>query len=83
MNNQPRMGSHLYLKEMDAAIVLKSDGTLEASLPEITTDHVPDHILTGAALIFALQDPHMRQMIYENFAKACAQPDAVNTSTGS
>lgn len=61
----------LHLADMDAAIVLKADGTLEASLPQIETETVPENVLTGAALIYALNTPEICQLIYKNFAQKC------------
>jgi hypothetical protein len=63
--------SVLYLTEMDAAIILKEDGTLEASLPDIKGENVPENVLTGAALVYALSNPKMCQLIYNEFAQAC------------
>ena len=61
----------LHLSENDAAIVLKEDGTLEASMPEINSDNVPENVLTGAAILYALNDPEICQLIFKNFAEQC------------
>lgn len=63
----------LHLAEMDAAIIIKEDGTLEASLPDITTDTVPENVFTGAALVYALNNPKICQMIYKSFARECTR----------
>ena len=44
------------LDDLDAAIILKVDGTLKASLPEVKTETVPENIITAAALVYALND---------------------------
>ncbi|GAO98548.1 hypothetical protein Cva_01211 [Caedimonas varicaedens] len=72
--------SVLNLAEMDAAIIIKEDGTLEASLPEITTDTVPENVFTGAALVYALSNPEICQMIYRNFAQECVRRKSVSSS---
>lgn len=61
----------LHLSENDAAIVLKEDGTLEASMPEINSDNVPENVLTGAAILYALNNPEICQLIFKNFAEQC------------
>lgn len=72
--------SVLNLAEMDAAIIIKEDGTLEASLPEITTETVPENVFTGAALVYALSNPEICQIIYKNFARECARRKSVSSS---
>ncbi|AIL12883.1 hypothetical protein IM40_04135 [Candidatus Paracaedimonas acanthamoebae] len=61
----------LQLAENDAAIVLKEDGTLEASMPEINSENVPENVLTGAAILYALNNPDICQLIFKNFAEQC------------
>lgn len=61
----------LHLSENDAAIVLKEDGTLEASMPEINSENVPENVLTGAAILYALNNPDICQLIFKNFAEKC------------
>ena len=63
----------LKLEQMDVAIIIREDGTLEASLPDIATDQVPENVFTSAALVYALNDPKMCQLIYQNFAQECAR----------
>ena len=71
----------LHLTENDAAIILKEDGTLEASLPEITTDTVPENVFTGAALVHALGNPDICKIIYKSFAKECTRNKSPLTSS--
>ena len=71
----------LKLAHMDVAIIIREDGTLEASLPEIHTAQVPENVFTSAALVYALNDPKMCQLIYQNFAQECARnSSSVSTS---
>lgn len=73
MNDQ--QPKSLHLGPLDAAIILREDGTLEASIPEMSIPHVPDNVLTGAAVMMALQDERMCTMIYDNFLNNCALED--------
>jgi hypothetical protein len=41
----------LHLGPLDAAIILREDGTLEASIPDLDETDVPDNIITGAAYV--------------------------------
>ncbi len=65
----------LELGPMDAAIILRADGTLEAALPELDMESLPENIVTSAALMFALQSPKMYDLIHENFIQECATMD--------
>lgn len=71
------------LNKLDAAIILKEDGSIEASLPEVTTDTVPTHILTGAALMYALSCPDMCQLIRDKFLLECCPVDSFKPSNDS
>lgn len=53
----------------DAALVLKENGEIEASLPDIKDAHVPENILMGAALMHALSCPETCRLIRERFLK--------------
>ncbi len=70
----------LKLDQMDVAIIIREDGTLEASLPEIEADRVPENVFTSAALVFALNDPKMCELIYQNFAQECARNTSIPQS---
>lgn len=61
----------LNLSENDAAIILREDGTLEASMPEIHSENVPENVLTGAAILYALNNAEICQLIFKNFAEQC------------
>lgn len=62
----------LDLEPSDAAIVLKEDGTFETTLPEYDEDEdVPEHVLTSAALAYALTDEKMHNLIRDHFANVC------------
>lgn len=67
----------LHLGPYDAAIILREDGTLEASIPPLDQSDVPDNIITGAAVMLALQNERMCGLIYENFLNECAFEDVV------
>jgi hypothetical protein len=55
------------LNKMDAAIVLTEDGTVEASLPEIQSETVPENVLIGAAVVFALTNPELCKIMRDHF----------------
>lgn len=67
----------LHLGPHDAAIILRADGTLEASLPDLDSEEVYDNIITGAAVMLALQNERLCNMIYDNFLNECAFEDLV------
>ena len=56
---------------IDALIILRADGSYETSIPEIAGDDVPEHLITTAALVYALQDSETMDIIYDNFHKQC------------
>jgi hypothetical protein len=62
----------LTLSPWDAAIVLKQDGSFETSLPKINGDYIPDNVVLGAALAFALRNEDLCILIRENFERECA-----------
>ena len=64
--------STLTLTKCDAAIVLKQDGSFEASLPQIQGEYIPDNVILGAALAFALRNENLCTLIRENFERECA-----------
>ncbi len=61
----------LTLSPWDAAIVLKQDGSFETSLPQIHGDYIPDNVMLGAALAFALRNEGLCLLIRENFEREC------------
>ncbi len=67
----------LHLGPYDAAIILREDGTLEASIPDLDESDVPDNIITGAAVMLALQNERMCGLIYDNFLNECAFDEVV------
>jgi len=62
----------LTLAPWDAAIVLKQDGTFEASLPQIHGDYIPENVILGAALAYALRNEDLCALIRENFERESA-----------
>lgn len=61
------------LNKLDAAIVLTQDGMVEASLPDIDSDTMPENVLVGAAMVFALTNPELCKMMRDHFLKMCPQ----------
>jgi len=59
------------IESADALVVLHPDGTYETSLPEIAGDDLPEHLLTAAAVVHALQNPEMMDALFENFHRQC------------
>jgi hypothetical protein len=68
----------LTLAQWDAAIILKEDGSFETSLPHIQGGHVPENVMMGAALAFALSNEDLCSLIRENFERECAAESAAN-----
>lgn len=64
--------STLTLTKWDAAIVLKKDGSFEASLPQVQGEYIPENVILGAALAFALRNESLCALIRENFERECA-----------
>lgn len=52
----------------DCVIILRDDGTVEAMMPPATEAHVPDHLMMSAAILYALRNPEMVNMLHKNFA---------------
>ncbi len=71
-----------YIGPNDTVIVLRENGTYEASFPEVDySEPALPHIITGAALMYALEDQHLNELIHEKFALHCeefAYMDAIN-----
>ncbi len=61
----------LTLDPLDAAIVLKQDGSFETSLPQIHGDYVPENVILGVALAYALRNENLCILIRENFEREC------------
>jgi hypothetical protein len=68
----------LTLAPWDAAIVLKQDGSFETSLPQIQGDHIPENVILGAALAFALRNEDLCSLIRDNFERECMSGAAAN-----
>ena len=68
-----KYGSMLCLEPTDAVIVLRKDGSCEVSLPEVTGDWVPENIVMGAAVVYALQDEELYTLIHDHFQKKCSK----------
>lgn len=59
------------LAPWDAAIILRQDGTFETSLPHIQGEYIPENVMLGAALAYALRNNELCTLIQENFDKEC------------
>lgn len=62
---------YLALEPSDAAIILREDGSFETSFPEDQGAYAPDHLLTGAAVAYALRNESLLEMIMDNFVNEC------------
>jgi hypothetical protein len=62
----------LSLSSKDAAIILKQDGSFETSLPQGHGDYIPENVLLGAALAYALRNENLCTLIREHFEQECA-----------
>lgn len=61
----------LTVNPVDAMVVFKADGTYESSLPEIAGDNVPEHLITAASILYALQDEEMVDLLHQHFHRQC------------
>lgn len=61
----------LTLSQGDAVIILKEDGSFETSLPEFCDERIPENVILGAALAFALRNEDLCSLIRENFEREC------------
>lgn len=52
----------------DCVIILRDDGTVEAMMPPVKSEQVPDHLMTSAAILYALRNPEMVSILHKNFA---------------
>ena len=75
-----KIGKTIKLGPMDAAIVFRNDGTFEATMPEIEGEYIPEHILTSAAVLFALQDPDLYAFLHNSFLNDCGEISANNAN---
>ena len=63
---------NLSLSPWDAAIILKEDGSFETSLPQIHGNYIPENVILGAALAYALRNENLCTLIREHFEQECA-----------
>lgn len=72
----------LLISPSDTVIVLREDGVCEVSFPEIDENEpIPENVITGAAILNAIRDEELSELIHECFALQCeryALMDAVN-----
>ena len=55
----------------DVAIILKSNGDCDVHVPTEIHREIPDHVITSAAVIHALQDHQMCDLIHAYFEASC------------
>jgi hypothetical protein len=63
--------STVQVEQGDALIILRPDGSFEASLPDVKTEQVPEHIFMGAAVLYALNTPKMVAWLQDRFRDYC------------
>lgn len=64
------------LEPFDAALVIHADGTAETYLPQINeADPIPDHVRILAAVLCALHDEELRELICARFEMAVEAHD--------
>lgn len=68
------------LGPLDAAIILREDGTLEACMPDLGQDELPDNVMLGTALIVALQDPEMLEILQKKLAESCLENQMIGVN---
>ncbi len=64
----------------DAAIILREDGTLEACMPDLSQDELPDNVMLGTALIVGLQDPEVLEILQKKLAESCHDNQMVSAN---
>lgn len=58
--------------ENDVALIFKEDGHVDLSFPEMTEDHVPEHVMAALVLSYAVVDEEFFALIQDRFAQqAC------------
>ncbi len=67
--------SKFELGPCDSAIILREDGTLEACMPELGQSDLPENVILTAALIMALQDQEILELLHRKFAESCLEND--------
>ena len=66
----------LTLEASDVAIILKDDGTCDVHVPQGLPRDLPDHVITGAAVMCALQDSRLCDLIHAHFHHECQRRSA-------
>lgn len=61
----------LEISAVDSLLVFRSDGTYEASLPDVAGDTIPENVITAAMITYALQDEEIMDLLYKNLQKHC------------
>lgn len=55
--------------ENDVALIFKEDGHVDLSFPEMTGDHVPEHVMAALVLSYAVVDEEFFALIQDRFAQ--------------
>ncbi|MBT4880768.1 MAG: hypothetical protein HON43_07410 [Alphaproteobacteria bacterium] len=64
------------LNGLDAAIILREDGAIEASLPDLgNPEDIPENLVFATALMAAIQNDELYDAIIRNFEVECAKMD--------
>ncbi len=58
--------------ENDVALIFKEDGHVDLSFPEISDEHVPEHVMAALALSYAVVDEEFFAIIQDRFAQQAA-----------
>lgn len=70
--------SKIKLGDLDAAVILKNDGSIEASLPEVGDGPIPDNVLVASAVMFFLSRPDLCDSVFKEFIRACHKNETPN-----
>mgnify|MGYP003630930725 CR=1 FL=1 len=57
------------IDENDVALIFKEDGHVDLSFPEMTGDHVPEHVMAALVLSYAVVDEEFFALIQDRFAQ--------------
>ncbi|HBN21660.1 MAG TPA: hypothetical protein DD412_00280 [Holosporales bacterium] len=69
--------------ENDVALIFKEDGHVDLSFPEMTGDHVPEHVMAALVLSYAVVDEEFFALIQDRFAQQASvtlEEEVMNSS---
>lgn len=79
-NMEQENDGNFELGPLDAAIILRNDGTLEACMPDLSQPDLPENVILGTALIVALQDPEVLEILQKKLAESCADSQLIGAN---